>query len=163
MTKVLDVIPSWVYALAVALCLAALSITWVRLAGEKAEFADFRREVEENTRIAVEKARAEEQEKQRNAEQIAIKSAQRQQALETRLARVNAAAAGLREQIAALNDRPTPTDAEAAAYAREARTARELLGACGEEHRDMAKSADELRDQVVGLQETLYEVCKVPK
>lgn len=163
MTKLLDAIPGWVYAIIVAVALAVLAVTWVRLANTKAEFADFRREVEENTRIAVEKARAEEQEKQRNAEQIAIEGAKRQQALETRLARVNAAAAGLREQISALNARAAPADTEAAAYAREASAARELFGSCAEEYRDMARDADELRDQVIGLQDTLYKVCKVPK
>jgi hypothetical protein len=138
-------------------------LCYVRMNMAQTELADFKLEVAENTRKAEAEARAKEQEMQRNAEQITKNATQRQTVLEGRLANVNAVATGLRDQILASNARPAPTNPESATYAREARTARELLGACAEEYRSVAEGADKLRDQVIGLQAFATDVCKAPQ
>lgn len=98
------------------------------------------------------KARKREQEMQDATNKIAREAEQRNRDLAARVATANAAAASLRDEITALNSRPAPKDPAAAAYANEARVARELLGTCAAGYRGLAEEADGLRDQVTGLQ-----------
>lgn len=99
----------------------------------------------------------------RNAERSADEDAKREA---VRLARNAAAAAtvrGLRADIARLNSRPDPYaagDAGIAACAREAATARELLGESSGAYQELAAEADQLRDQVTGLQDFAHNVCR---
>jgi hypothetical protein len=71
--------------------------------------------------------------------------------------------AGLRDEIARLNARPAPSNPESAAFADEARLARELLGSCSEEYRGMALEADGLRDQVSGLHTYIEKIVQPGK
>lgn len=103
-------------------------------------------------------ARAREQAIQLNAERIADEAEKKRAELADRVAATQSAAGRLRDDLARLNARPVPADPGAAAFAHEARTARELLGACTAEYRGLAQSADELRDQVTGLQNFVTSV-----
>ncbi|GEM_PF-1300499 len=101
----------------------------------------------------------------RNAERIAHEDAERTAARAARDAAAAAAVRGLRAEIARLNARPDPYpagDPGLAACAREAATARELLGESSGAYRAVAAAADGLRDQVVGLQAFVHGVCRAP-
>lgn len=99
----------------------------------------------------------------RNAERTAHEDAKREAA---RLARDAAAASvvrGLRDEITRLNQRPNPYpagDTGIAACTREATTARELFGESSSAYQELASEADQLRDQVVGLQDFAHSVCR---
>jgi hypothetical protein len=120
------------------------------------ELANYRLEVSQATLVAQEQVRLRERAAQLQAERVAQNADKNQQILARRLDGVNIVVASLRDEIDRLNARPVPEstdDPRLAAYAGEARIARELLGSCAEEYRSMAKAADELRDQVIGLQD----------
>lgn len=111
-------------------------------------------------------------ERERNADQLArFKNAERntdEQARRDalRASRDSASAAerdGLLATIAAINGRELPQTCDAAcvaAFAREAAAGRELLGRCATRHQAVAAGADELRDQVIGLQADAMTVCR---
>lgn len=160
--KLLDLIPGWVYAIAIALLVAAAGWFYVGKIKAEGELATYRAEVAENTRKAEADARARERSMQRQNERILREQSKKQEELAERAADVDRAAGSLRDEITRLNARGAPEDAGAAALAGEARTARELLGACAERYKDVARSADELRDQVTGLQDYASSVCKPP-
>lgn len=108
-------------------------------------------------------ANAEQLARFKNAERNADEQANREAARSQRDAALGRRLAGLRATIAALNRRPLPApsdDAGVAALAGEAATARELLGRCSERYRTVASAADELRDQVIGLQADAATVCR---
>lgn len=112
-----------------------------------------------------EQARRDEAEKQRKSEEIAHEQAQREAALQLRVARSTAAHRGLLDTIADLNARNAELseaagDARLAGVAREAALARELLGQCSSRRREVAAAAEGLRDQVTGLQAWATTVCK---
>ena len=101
--------------------------------------------------------------KNRNAERVAHEDAQREAARLARDAAAATAVRGLRAEVARLNSRPDPYppgDAGLAACAGEAATARELLGESAGAYQELAGAADELRDQVVGLQDFAARVCR---
>ncbi|BEU96599.1 DUF2514 domain-containing protein [Acidovorax sp. DW039] len=101
----------------------------------------------------------------RNAERTAYEDAKREAA---RLARDAAAASvvrGLRDEIARLNQRSHPYpagDTGIAACTREATVARELFGESSSAYQELASEADQLRDQVIGLQDFARSVCRAP-
>jgi ATPase subunit of ABC transporter with duplicated ATPase domains len=161
--KFLDLVPSWVYAAAIALLVVACGWFYVAKIKAQGELATYRAEVAENTRKAEAEARAKEQAMQVQVERIAANEAKKTQVLAARVAAADSAARGLRDDIERLNARPAPEDPESAAYAREARTARELLGACAAEYRAVAEGADQLRDQVTGLQDYASNVCQTSR
>lgn len=143
------------------LCLFS-AFSFARMKSAQAELASYKAEVAENTRKAEAEARVKEQAMQANAERIANEAAKRETVLATRAAATERVARSLRDHIERLNGRPVPEDASAAAFAGEARTARELLGTCSERYSGVARSADQLRDQITGLQEfhrTIAEIC----
>lgn len=105
-------------------------------------------------------ARQREQLMQRENERISHEASKREQRLAANSAAARSTVNGLRDDIARLNARPAPADPVAAANAGEASTARELLGACAAEHTSMAGEADQLRDQVIGLQDWVARVCQ---
>lgn len=160
--KFLDLVPSWVYAAAVALLLTACGWLYIAKVQAQGELADYRAEVAENTRKAEAQARAQEQQMQRQVERISDEQAKKQTVLAARAATANLVAGQLRDQIERLNARPAPADPESAAFAGEARAARELLGACAERYRSVATEAEGLVDQVTGLQDFAINVCKAP-
>ena len=99
----------------------------------------------------------------RNAERTAHEDAQRAAARRARDVAAAAAVRGLRNEVARLNSRTRPYqagDAGLAACAGEAATARELLGESAGAYQELAGAADELRDQVVGLQDFAARVCR---
>lgn len=160
MLKIFDMCPGWVWALLLALALGVSGVNYVRMASTKMEFAAYKAEVAESTRQAEAAARAKEQALRNEAERIANEAEARQAVLADRASRTERTAAGLRDEIARLNARPTPADPQSAALAGEARTARELLGACAERYRSVATDADRFIDQIVGLQDYAKSVCK---
>lgn len=163
MLKLFDLVPSWVYAAAVGLLLLVCGFTYMRMNHAQMALAEYKTQVAENTRKAEADARAKETELQQHAERIAQDAAKRETQLATRLANANRAAGGLRDEIDRLNARPTPTDPGSATFFAEARTARQLLGACTEEYRFVARDADELRSQVTGLQDYVRSVRETLK
>ena len=96
---------------------------------------------------------------ERNADEQALLAATR----EARNAAATAERGRLLATIAALNRRQLPTSCDAAcatALAREAAAGRELLGSCATRYQSVAAAADELRDQVIGLQADALSVCR---
>lgn len=99
----------------------------------------------------------------RNAERTAHEDARREAARRARDAAAAVAVRSLRAEIARLNSRPDPYpagDAGIAACAREASAGRELLGESSGAYQELAAEADELRDQVTGLQDFARNVCR---
>lgn len=158
--KIFDLVPGWIYAIIVAALLVLSGACYVAWSGTAAKFAAYKAEVAEATRQAEADARAAERIMQRKTEKIADEAQKRQEELAARVVAAANAAASLRDGIAALNARPAPADPGAASFAREASTARELLGACAERYRSVAAEADGLSGQVAGLQRYVAEVCR---
>lgn len=158
----LKLIPDWVIYAAAAALVSLLGVQTVRLAWVQAEYASYQADVSENTRKAEVQARAKEKTMRDSADRIANEQAAKESELAAAAARADATAASLRDEIDRLNASPVPTNPAAAALAREAATARKLLGACAERYRGLAKGALELKDQVIGLQGFANSVCHAP-
>lgn len=146
-------------ACACAALLVLAGFFYVRMNWAVTDLAQYRADVATNTQRAEAEARKKEQALRRQTERITDEAAKKQTELADRAATADRAAASLRDQIDGLNAGSTPTDPEHAAAIGQARTARELLGACAARYRAMAQSADELRDQVSGLQDYATTVC----
>lgn len=116
------------------------------------KIAEREAQIAQMTQEAEAAARRREQTLQQRTDQVAKDAARRQTVLAARAATSDLVARGLLDDITRLNARPGPTDPAAARYADDAARARQLLGACAEEYRGVALSADRLRDQVIGLQ-----------
>jgi chromosome segregation ATPase len=158
----LKLVPDWVIYAAAAALVSLLGLQTVRLAWVQAEYASYQADVAENTRKAEVQARAKEKTMRDSADRIANEQAAKESELAAAAARADATAASLRDEIDRLNASPAPTNPAAAALAREAATARKLLGACAERYRGLAKGALELKDQVIGLQGFANAVCHAP-
>lgn len=117
------------------------------------------RQAAQDRAAAVQAARADERIKTTAAERIADEQANRQKATLDRALYAERAVQRLRDEIARLNSRDLPEDAGAAASAREARAARNLLGECAGRYRAVDERAQQLGDQVTGLQTFVAEVC----
>lgn len=131
--------------------------------GVKVTKADWDKEIAVQTqeRLAAEQAaRKEEQRRVQEAQAVIDGATQREAASRARAVAAERAAVGLRDTIAMLNSRPAPSNPEAAGYADEARRSRELLGTCSTEYTGVAAQADELRDQVTGLQDWVSHVVQ---
>lgn len=117
--------------------------------------------VQTKERLAAEQAaRTEEQRRVKEAQRVVDGSIEREAASLVRAARAERTVVSLRNDIARLNTRPAPSNAEATGYADEARTARELLGTCAKEYGSLAAEADGLRNQVTGLQQWVSHVTQ---
>lgn len=123
------------------------------------QVADMERSYAVDLQKAETNARQKEQLMQKENERIANEASKREQRLAANAATARVAVNGLRNEIARLKARPAPADPVAAAHAGEATAARELLGTCAAEHTSMAGEADQLRDQVIGLQDWVTQVC----
>lgn len=108
---------------------------------------------------AVQAARDEERARAQQAERIADEMEQRHRATLDRALYAERAVQRLRDEIAALNSRDLPEDPGAAAAAREASAARNLLGECAARYRAVDERAQQLGDQVTGLQDFVRNVC----
>jgi len=122
--------------------------------------ADADRQAAQDLSDAVQAARAEEQAKTTAAERIANDHATRQKDTLDRAVYAERAVQRLRDEIDRLNARDLPEDAGAAAAAREARAARGLLGECAGRYRAVDERAQQLGDQVTGLQDFVAAVCR---
>ena len=100
--------------------------------------------------------------RQRNAEKVAHDQTQRAAASQAAADAAASSLRSLRAELARLKSRTNPYstgDAGLAACAGEAATARELFGESAEAYVDLAAEADQLRDQVAGLQQFAASVC----
>lgn len=100
--------------------------------------------------------------RQRNAEKVAHDHTQRAAASQAAADSAAASLRSLRAELARLKSRTNPYpagDAGLAACAGEVATARELFGESAEAYVDLAAEADQLRDQVAGLQQFAASVC----
>jgi hypothetical protein len=156
-----------VWALGLAALLAGLNV-WqqlhiaelkVKVAVAQGAVETVRREAAEGEAAMLERFRLREMAKQKEAERIAGEDAARHDATVVRAAAAERAARSLRDEVARLNGRPAPEDPRAAAFAREAAVARELLGSCSDRYQRVAAEADQLRDQVIGLIDFATAVC----
>jgi chromosome segregation ATPase len=151
--KALDIIPGWIWAI---FCIALAAIAGVNTIHAKlvqTEYAKYKSQVAQQMLEAERNARQTETKLRNEVERIAANAQQRQQQQARRIADVDRALDGLRKQIAVLNADAVPADSVAAPVADAAATARELLGSCATEYREVAAVADQLKDQVTGLQE----------
>ena len=101
--------------------------------------------------------------RQRNAEKVAHEQTQRETASKAAADSAAASLRSLRTELARLKARPNPYpagDSGLAACAVEAATARELFGDSAEAYVDLAAEADQLRDQVTGLQQFATDICR---
>lgn len=150
MLAIFNLVPGFVWAIGMALALAWGGIAQLRLVNLQLEAQKERLEQEEQ-------ARARENELRKNVDKVIANDAHRQDVLQKRVADAQRAVAGMRDTISAIDARPDPGPTAATD---EARAARELLGACTEEYRAVATDADQLRNQVTGLQEYGNSVSK---
>lgn len=162
MWKIFDVVPGAVWAGLLAVAVLLAGVNYVRMSSAKQELANFKAEVAENTRKAEAEARTREQAMRRQVERIAENEAAKTQKLAARIATADLVARSLRDDIEKLNASPTPGNPEAAAFAQQARTARELLGACSTEYRSVAEEVDRRGIQIAGLQDYAQNVCQSP-
>lgn len=144
----------------IVLLLAATGWLWIGKAGLERDLATHKQKVAEATLEGEKLARAVEQGNQIQITRIIRNEEDKRKVLTDRLARTDAVTHSLRDEISRLNARPVPEGAAAAAYAGEAGAARELLGACSQRYTDLAREAEELRDQVIGLQQFAINVCR---
>ena len=105
-------------------------------------------------------ARSEEKRRADEAQAVLEDQIRREAVSRDRAVRAERAVVGLRDEVARLNSRAAPGDAQAAGFAHEARVARELLGSCAKEYGSLAATADGLRDQVTGLQQWVSHVTQ---
>ena len=157
--KLFDIIPGWVYVATIFVLTFFGGLRHMQANGYRLELSRVRAEAAQATLASEQQARAREQNLRQQVERIATHAVQRQNDRDRLLAAAQRSNASLRDTIASLNSRPAPADPGAASYAHEAQAARELLGACAQDYRAMAATADELTDQVTGLQEYAASVA----
>ena len=160
MYRIFDIVPGFVWAIIGATLALMLGVQTVRYNSLNAEYKKHNFNVVQATLTAQNEARAKEQALRQQVERIAVNAQERQDLFASRTANAVAALAGLRDTITRLDAGAKPSDSVAAAFAHEARTARELLGTCATEYRGVAEGADALRDQVTALQEYAASVSK---
>ncbi|MBU3577565.1 DUF2514 family protein [Polynucleobacter sp. UK-Kesae-W10] len=140
-----------IFAVAIVFAMVAASGFWV---GEEHIQAKWDKQTKEQTeqRIQDERvARSEEQHKAADAIRITDEQAQSNAIAAADAASAQRTIDSLRGTIVRLNSRTSPSDSEAAGYAREASIARELLNTCSARYASLAAEADGLRIQTRGL------------
>lgn len=151
---------AWVRVVAVVAIVAGLLFTGYHF-GAKVTRADWDKErvaLAAQHVAALEVVRTEEQRRAREAQAVVEDQARREAAAVARAVAAERTVVGLRNTIAALNARPAPGNPEAAGFFDEARLARDLLGACAARYTGLAAEADQLREQVIGLQQWVSHV-----
>lgn len=104
--------------------------------------------------------------RQRNAEKTANAQTQREAVSQAAAASAATALRSLRAELARLQSRTNPYpagDAGLTACAGEAATGRELFGESAQAYVELAAEADQLRDQIAGLQQFTASVCRAGK
>lgn len=128
---------------------------------EKREFAEFREKVAQDDKRAADARTKDLTIKVRNNERIAENDEARQKALRVELAAAESALERMRRDNAkARRDRPVPTASNAAAFADEAATARDLLQECSTRYQQVDGEAKSMGAQLIGLQSYVVEVCQ---
>lgn len=150
----------FIAAIVIAAVLSGLAVWQVQSWRWEAKVAKIEREYADKKQRAESQARATEQKLQRESERISNEATIRERKLAATVTASRTAANSLRDEIARLNARPVSADPGIAAIAVEAASAREQLGKCAEEYRAVAQGADELRDQLIGLQDWVSQVCQ---
>ena len=153
MLKLFDIVPSWIYALALIILVSFSGLTYTRLEKVKIDFSQYKLVVAENTAKAESLARNKEQELQAKIDMEAQDANKRENKLKEIIANSNNSVVSLRDTIERLNASPVSSDSSPAKFWDEARTARQLLGSCASKYRQLAEDADGLRDQVITLQQ----------
>ncbi|MBN9477396.1 MAG: hypothetical protein ABS43_03700 [Bordetella sp. SCN 67-23] len=153
----------WILLIAVAALGARLGYEAIQESGRAEVRAEWQQEKDRQAAAAKEQqaereraARAEDSSRATEAERIANEQAEREEADKARAAATAARERSLLNTIAALNQRAAELssgaeDPRVAAFAREATTARGLLGECTARYRAVADDANQLRGQVIGL------------
>lgn len=147
-------------ALVIAGLLAALAVSQKNHAEDIAAWAIERTALAEAKAAATEKARTLETQLNTANLENANEQARLKADATRRIADANRAAAGLRDTIYALGNRPRPADTAAAGWFDAATTARQLVGECSDRRKEVAEAADGIRTQVIGLQRYVAEVCQ---
>lgn len=155
---IFGIIPGWIYAIIIGVLVAFSGTNYVRMEHAQSALEEYKLEVAQNTQKAESAARAKEEEMNKQNEKVTQDAQKRETVLISRINSANTAVVGLRDEITRLNARTAPTDSVSLAYFNEARTARELLGACTKEYQSVAKDADGFRDQIIGLQDYISRV-----
>lgn len=122
--------------------------------------AELARKIAERDAKAQKEARADEMVRIRNTERITDEQDRRLKATAARLVVSLRTVDGLRDEVRRLNDRAVPEDPGASASAREASAARNLLGECAAAYQRVDGRAQELGDQVTGLQDFVATSCR---
>jgi len=163
LTKLLkgfDLVPSWAYVALIVVLLQTTSHFRMGMLQARADLATANAQTAQATANAQAAMRLTEQAAQKLTDQIAQDDHKRQTTRLASAAGADHSYAGLLNTIAAANARATSEGASAAASAEAATTARNLLGACAAEYRGVAKDADQLADQVTGLQAFAAKACR---
>ena len=152
-TTIFSLIPTSISTYIIIAISIVAGIQTYRLAEVKSEFSGYKEQVAESTLKAEQDARKVELELRQTVDRIATNAAQRQKLQAARAADVSRSLDGLRKYIDQQNSGNLPGDPAASSHEHDARAARELLGACATEYRNVAEDADRLKDQVTTLQE----------
>ena len=149
----LKLIPDWLWVFVVAALVSLAGILAIQVNDARTELANLKAEVATATQKADREQRDKEQTLQTQANRVAHDDQTRQT---TRLAHavgVDRAGDSLRSTIANANAGATRQAPDVAALIADATTARNLLSQCASEYASVAKVADQLSDQVTGLQD----------
>lgn len=140
MTKLFDLIPSWIYAAAIGVLLTALGGEYVMLQREKAAFAGFKTEVAEAAQRAQEAALKRERQFSNQIQKAQNESRKRESTLRADADAARTERDGLRNDIDA-GGRDLPGATRAACIER-ANTLGELLNQCSAALEGLAEKAD---------------------
>jgi hypothetical protein len=139
----------WIFAVAMLCSLLAVSISQTQKA--KSDFAEFKAAVAVETQKAELAERTKEQSRQIQANRVANDDLKRQTTRQISADSLDRATDILRDEIA--NASSASQDSRSSTSTQDAATSIELLGQCAREYSEMAKVADKLSDQVMGLQD----------
>lgn len=135
-------IRDYLWAALVVILLAFGATQYVAKVDARSELSAYRLEVAQTTAAQEMKARDAEREAAKTNERLTDELTKKDRLLAARDAAARRSDSGLRDEITRLNARPTPENPELAAAVEEARTARELLGACSQRYTELARAAD---------------------
>lgn len=140
MTKIFDLVPSWVYAVIIAALLTACGANYVMWQKAKADLASFKQEVAEAVQKAQEAALKREREIARKMQKAQNESKQRETALRRDADSARAERDGLRNDIASSGG--DLSRADRSTLIERATTLGVLLGQCATALEGMAAKAD---------------------
>ena len=149
----LNLIPRWVLHYVILVLVIFAGITTLQANFARSELARVESELATSTQKAERAERAKEQALQTQANRVAKDDLKRQTTRQASADSLDLANDSLRGSVAAANARTASQAPDVASLIAEATTARDLLGQCSSEYSNVAKVADQLSDQVTGLQD----------